>query len=121
MKKRDWRRHPWGYATILLIALLTAGCGGRSEVVVDEVVHLSDGHSLAYTILKGKYQVEFKATGAPVNVEWTPANCLPSEAAMSGTAICQLHQDGRITVGNPAAFGLGDAADVAVKVTRLGN
>ena len=111
-------------AFCVALALVVAGCGGKSEptekVVVDSLEGLDDGLFKAWKLDPGTYKVEMTASGDGASVKWVGSSCPGSEQTSEYSTVCEMKQTGQLIVENPTSFGAGASTTVTLKVTRIG-
>jgi len=90
------------------------------QIVIDRYDTLRDGYRLSWKLEAGMYRVELTSDGDGVLVDWVAANC-PKAATETKIfhGVCELPGIGQLVITNPTVFGLGQASNVTLKVTRL--
>src|SRR5512139_2698444 len=111
-------------AGALLLCVL-AGCAGdgpltRRRVLIEEHRFLADGESLMVPLESGRYRAEVRATGDRVTVEWRGAPCGLSPETSSYEAVCEFVGEAQLVMRNPRESGRGGAAELRVKVVKIG-
>ena len=108
-----------------LLASCSAGGNGQQNtppkdaVVADEFWTLKDGESHSLKLEPGMYRIEMTASGDGAQVEWVGADCAKSTEVKTYSSVCELTRTGQVVISNPTSFGMGQAATVTVKITKM--
>jgi hypothetical protein len=115
------------FGSIAVMSFILRNGPALADKIVGDVVianrydTMQDGHSLSWKLEPGMYRVELTANGDGVIVDWVAAANCPKATTQTQTysGVCELPGTGQLVITNPTLFGLGQASNVSLKITRL--